>query len=433
MPAVVIAEPLAYTVATTDTSNLNVSAHIANLPDGASIEFLLNDDNAQTDLQAPFSAQYTSLASGSYTVTAILRDSEGHELDRDINASVGVRGGFHVGVGNSITNGSEDKYTSDNLSADGRNVNRQGYQALLNDQLTNYLDRPQIIFNEGIPGATSTDALGQIGSILSRHSVAESVLLLLGTNDATGAQETTTFINNIESLVNTIRGAGMTVRVAKVPPQFDSVTGQPNATANNLIQEYNTALNGLTNAEPGPDLYSFFLNNNGLFADSLHPNSLGHACLAQLWSNAITGANDTTFILNNFQSPPLYQQNLLETGNTFYVDENYILENVPAAVARGVWIMTAFGDAEEESASYISFDLNRSATVYVAYDGRSGTVLPSWLGDSYTNTGLNITTTAGSFDLFSRSYTAGTTVALDGNRSDNGNGQLNYFVVVVPD
>jgi lysophospholipase L1-like esterase len=432
MPTVVIAEPLAYTVATTDTSNLDVSAHVANLPDGASIEFTLNDANLQTDLQAPFSTQYNGLQSGSYTVTAILRDSEGNELDRDANASVGIGGGFHVGVGNSITNGSEDKYTSDNLSADGRNVNRQGYQALLNDQLTDYLDQPQIIFNEGIPGATSTDALDQIDSIVARHSNAESVLLLLGTNDATGGQTTDNFIGNMVSLVGTIREAGMSVRVARVPPQFDADTGQPDTATNNLIQQYNTALDNLTNAEPGPDLYTYFSNNNGLFADGLHPNSLGHACLAQLWSNAMTGTGDTTFILKQFETPLLYQQNLLETGNAFYIDESDTLENVPVDVAHGVWIMTANADATNTSTSIISFDLDRSATVYVAYDGRAGTTLPGWLSSFYADTGLDIETSAGSFDLFSLSYPAGT-VTLGGNHSGDGTGVLNYFVVVVPD
>jgi lysophospholipase L1-like esterase len=432
MPGVVIASPLAYAVATTDTSSLNVDAHAANSPDGARVEFLLNDADSRTDLQPPFSTQYNGLEAGDYTVTAVLRDSEGNELARDTNQTVGVRGGFHIAVGNSITNGSGDRYTSDNLSADGRNVSQQGYESLLNDQLTNSFGLPQIVFNEGIPGAPTSDALGQIDSIVARHSNANSVLLLLGTNDAAALVATSDFIDNIESLVSTIRTAGMTVRVAQVPPQFDAATGQPDTTANNRIEEYNNALALLAGVEPGPDLYSYFSNNAGLFDDGLHPNSLGHACLARLWSNTITGANDTTFLLNQFQAPPLYQQNLLEAGNAFYIDANYTLETVPAELAHGVWIMTADADATETSTSFISFDLDRSATVYVAYDGRGGTVLPNWLSDSYSDTGLDITTTAGSFDLFSRSYAA-TTVTLDGNRAGGGTGVRNYCVVVVPD
>jgi lysophospholipase L1-like esterase len=430
-PGVVIAEPLAYMVATTDTSNLNVSAHVANFPDGAWVEFLLNDANAQTDLQAPFSTQYNGLASGEYTVTAVLRDSEGNELDRDTNQSAGIRGGFHVAVGDSITNGSGDNYTSDNLSEDGRILGRQGYEAALNDQLTSYLGLPHIVFNEGIPGATSNDALGQIDSILTRHSNAETVLLLLGTNDATNGVNVNTFFSNIQSLVNSINAAGMNAWVALVPPQFYADTGLPNNTANSRIQAYNNELENLTNAELGPDLYSFYLNNR-LFSDSLHPNSLGHACMARLWSNAITGANDTIFILNQLQTPQLYQQNLLEVGNAFYIDESYKLESVPMDVAQGIWIMTANGDATDTSTSIISFDLDRGATVYVAYDGRTGTVLPSWLSGSFSNTGLDINTTAGWFDLFSRSYSAGT-VTLNGNQANGGTGALNYFVVVVPD
>ena len=93
--------------------------------------------------------------------------------------------------------------------------------------------------------------------------------------------------------------------------------------------------------------------------------------------------------------------------------------------------MTANGDATDTSATFISFDLDRAATVYVAYDGRNGTVFPTWLTSSFANTGLQIDTTAGVFDLFSRSAAAGT-VNLGGNHFNGGTGVLHYFVVVVP-
>jgi lysophospholipase L1-like esterase len=430
MPRVVVATPMAYMVATTNISNLNVNAHVANLPASGWVEFLLNDGNARTDTQAPFTAQFNGLAPGDYTVTAVLRDADGNELSRDTNQVVGVRGGFYIAAGNSITNGSGDFFEGDNLSNDGRTVGRQGYEAALNDQLTSYLGLPHIVFNEGIPGDTTAMALGRINSILSRHAQAKNVLLLLGTNDSDNGVSAADYGNNMQSLVNTINNAGMTPWVAKVPPQVNATTGLPNTTANNRIQGYNAELTNLTNAQEGPDFYSYFLNNTGLFSDAEHPNSLGHACMTRLWRNAITGATDTPFILKQLQTPEgLYQQNLLEAGDLFYIDENYTLENLPQPLFSAIWIMTANGDATNISTSYLSFNLDRTATVYVAYDARNGVVLPGWMS-SFTNTGQQIDTTAGMFDLYSRLYNAGS-VTLPGNRADKGTGQLNYFVAVV--
>jgi lysophospholipase L1-like esterase len=431
MPRVFVASPLAYMIASSDTSNLSVSADVANLPDGARVEFLLNGGNSQTDTQTPFQSQFNGLASGEYTVTAILRDADGNELYRDTNQAVGVGGGFNIAVGDSITNGSGDRNQLDNTSDDGRIVGRQGYEADLNNQLTDTLGLPQIVFNEGIPGdTTSANLLIRIDSILSRHPEGNNVFLLLGTNDATQSVASDTYFNQMQDIVDIIVSANMTVRVAQVPPIFDIDTGEPNNSANTIIQGYNSELENLTNALPGPDFYTFFLDNAGLFADHLHPNSLGHTCLARLWHNSITGANNAPFILGNLQAPDLYQQNLLETGNEFYIDQSYTLESIPAEVSSGIWIMTANGDASDTSATFISFDLDRAATVYVAYDGRSGTVFPTWLTNSFVDTGLQVDTTVGVFDLFSRTATAGV-VNLGGNQANGGTGVFNYFVVVV--
>ena len=431
-PSVVIATPLAYSVATTTSPALNVSANASNLPSGGRIEFLLNDSNSRTDLQAPFTAQYSGLAPGEYTVTAILRDADGNELARDTNLAVGIRGGYLIAAGNSITNGTGDLFAGDNTSADGRIVAIQGYEASLNDQLTDDLNLPQIVFNEGVPGDTTTEAVGRIGSILSRHAHAGDVLLLLGTNDATNGVTSATYLDNMQSLATSVTNAGMTAWIALVPPQYDATTGQPDTARNNLIQTYNAGLPGLTNAniKLGPDLYTFFLNNPSLFYDALHPNSLGHACLAQLWRNAVTGSNTDPFILKSLVAPALYQQNLLEEGNSFYVDATGTLENIPAQLASAVWIMTANADAAntDNSAPFITFVVDRAATVYVAYD--TGSALPGWLSSGFTDTGLQVGTSVGPFKLYSKTFGADEEVDLGANRAGGGTGSMNYFVAV---
>ena len=432
-PRIIINEPSAYTVdPISGPVDLTVSAQVANLPSGAWVEFYLNEDtvNIKSDLEAPFTVQFTALTSGNYEVTAVLRDAEGKELDKDNNQAVGIGGGYYVAVGDSITNGSGDRYRDDNISSDGRTVAFQGYGAALNDKLTDYFSLPQIVFNEGIPGDTSDDSIDSIDSILERHANADTVLLLLGTNDAMAGVSATTFFDNMQYIVDQIHDSGKTVRYALVPPQLRS-SGSFNTTINNYVVAYNNRLASLENAEEGPDLYSFFYSNLGLFKDTCHPNSLGHACISQLWFNNLSGTTgNDPFVLQQFQTPALYQQNLLEEGNVFYIDESYTLEYIPPDIASGIWIMTANSDAANADADYISFYLDRDATVYVAYDGQNDISLPDWLGSSFADTDLDISTTAGDYNVYARAYSSGT-VVLGGNNADGGSGQFNYCVIVV--
>ena len=97
---------------------------------------------------------------------------------------VGTGGDYYVTVGNSITNGVGDLIPGNNDSDDGRIVAIQGYQARLSNLLTTKTGRPQIVFNEGIPGDTASDLNGRIDSILDRHPGANKVLMMIGTNDS---------------------------------------------------------------------------------------------------------------------------------------------------------------------------------------------------------------------------------------------------------
>ncbi|MFH2066086.1 MAG: PKD domain-containing protein [Pseudomonadota bacterium] len=428
-PRVVLSTPSAYMIATTGSSTLSALAHTTNLPDDAWVEFVLDESVSKSDTEAPFEAYFYGVSSGNHTITAVLRDKDNNELDRDSNQSVGISGGYLIAAGDSITNGSGDYFAGDNMSYDGRTVGIQGYAAGLNDKLTAYYNKPHIVFNEGIPGDRTQSALAGIDSVLDRHPQAESVLLLLGTNDVVDSVSTAVFFNNMQSIVDRISTAGLTAKVALVPPQFNASTGLPNTTINSRIQAYNNELANLVNADLGPDLFAFFMNNKGLFSDSIHPNSLGHIAMAGLWSTTLTGVNDDFFILYQLLTPALYQQNLLEVDDAFYIDESYTLRSIPSEISSGIWIMTANGDSINTSSTFISFVLDRPATVYVAYDTNNGAALPAWLSGSYANTGLQISSTAGEFDLYSRYYNGGT-VVLGGNHAGGGTGQLNYFVIV---
>lgn len=428
-PSVVISTPSAYSIGTTDSTTLSVRAEAGNVPTGGYVEFVL-DDNQQAaivDQSAPFEADFMNVGQGDHRIDAILYNESDQEIAWDTNEIVGVLGGYLFTVGNSITNGSGDNYSADNVSQDGRTIGIQGYQAKLNDLLTQSRAYPHIVFNEGIGGDTSSDSLGRINSMLDRHVLADEVLILLGTNDVGKEIPSAQFQQNMQNIIDAINSAGKTAFVATIPPQYDTL-GNPVNTS--IIATFNTIVGNLTGKSNGPDLNTFFANNNGMFSDELHPNGLGHLAISHLWADAITGGGTDFFVLKNFSAQPLYQQNLLEVGDTYYIDEAYTVSSIPTELNNGIWIMTADADAGNSDTEFISFDVDRNATVYIAYASSGGVTLPDWLS-GFLETGLQIGTSNGGLDLFSKGYSGGETVSLGGNNSGGGTGTSNYIVVVV--
>jgi lysophospholipase L1-like esterase len=453
-PSVIISSPVAATV---NPSNIiSSSAVAANVPVGGGIEFLLDGTNSILDTSPPYLATFAGVSQGNHSVDAIIRNASNVELGRDTNTLVGVQGDYYIAVGDSITNGEGDTYASDNQSE--RIIGFQGYENSLTVMLGNSLSIPVIIYNEGIGGDASVDtAFSRINSILARHPGANKVLLQLGTNDAnssvpsgagcTGTACNGTYKGNMQSLINTLTTAGFTVYTALPPPIFGSSTIFTNpATAsintNYILQYHSVVINELTNRQLGPNLYTYFLgsgeNRFSMFYDELHPDSLGHAVISVLWHNALDPSAPVAlpFVLNNLSRStisPYIKQNLLETGDIYYVDGTYTLTSIPPALTNGVWIMPASSDVNNTSESYISFNTDRSVTVYIAYDA-GATALPNWMG-AFTPTGTTLGTTdplSPTLNVYSRNYPAGT-ITLGGNRAAGASGaDSNYIVTVVP-
>jgi len=190
------------------------------------------------------------------------------------------------------------------------------------------------------------------------------------------------------------------VFIATLPPIFgdtvDTPYPDPAIGAKNLqIVEYNAAIQDPTSigaaawpagVQLGPDFYSCFLtptnNRFSVFADSLHPNGLGHAMMAALWEDVIRNGAGSAYYPPAATCPsPVYivesldpyahghKQNLLEVGDPYYNDASFTLTNVPAELADGVWITQSNADNGDFSADFLSFDAGASpVTVYIAYD-----------------------------------------------------------------
>jgi lysophospholipase L1-like esterase len=458
-PTIVISTPLAHSVSV--DAGVTALAGVTNLPAGGSVDFAI----AGTPCGAPtqpspglYRADCGSPLRGDYELAATLRNDRGGVVAGDTNEQVGVLGDYYVTIGDSITEGAGDFFIADNRSQDGRIIGQQSYQASLDDLLTASTASPNVVFNEGVGGFTTTDALTRIDSLLERHPGANKALMMLGTNDSGGSTplSQSAYRTNMESLVNTITAQGKAVWVARIPPALPFAQ---HTTQNGDIQGYNAVINGLGNIQLGPDFFSFFYDDNGtpgtsddierasLFAlnDNLHPNSLGYRVMAQLWHNALTGGGAAPFFLGRLcnrlissdcsaVAPTNHKQRLLQAGrnNEYYIDETYTPSSIPAVLADGIWIMTANAEGNNTAATYISFTADRPVTVYVAYDAGANS-RPNWLANNFTDAGLNIKVTDPSsptLHAYKRDYPGGT-ISLGGNLAAGANGANSNYVVVV--
>ena len=455
-PSITLSTPTSYS--TQVTNLLSVSAIATQVPTGGKVVFTLDGTNSITDTTEPYTATYSSVTPGNHTVVASLRNSSNVEIARDTNTAVGTTGEYFVAVGDSITNGIGDNFGTDDQSLNGRIIADEGMEAPLTNLLENSLGKQVMVFNEGIGGDDSSQtAFTRLNSIKARHPASQKVLLLIGTNDSnrgipsgsgcSGTACNGTYKGNVQTVINSLTSAGKTVYVALVPPAFGSgstiFTDPLNSWRNvSYIQPYNDVIRyELTGRLLGPDLFGYFLsstvNRFSLFSDTLHPNGLGHVVLATLWHNALNPSAPAAlpFVLDNLSRStvaPYLKQNLLELDDFYYVDGSYRLTSIPSVLANGRWIMTANADVGNTSSNYLTFNVDRPVTVYVAYDAGAAS-RPTWMG-AFTDTGLSVGTTnpAGtSMRLYSRTYNAGS-ITLGGNLAAGASGaDANYIAIVV--
>ncbi|MFH2066101.1 MAG: tandem-95 repeat protein [Pseudomonadota bacterium] len=462
-PKISIASPLSYSV--TSGTTLNVKAIASNIPANAEVEFLLDGTISHTATFTPpstYTSSFTGISAGNHTVEAILKNEFSTPVANDFHNVVGVSGDYIIVIGDSNANGTGDNYSADNNTVDGHIISFQGWAANLTDLLNlNQSHANNIAFNEAFGGDESVDAAySRIDSILTRHPGADKSLILLGTNDAlsliptgdgcSGGDCDGTFKGNMQHLIDRNVSHGKEIWVALAPPIFGSGSTPFLSPSNepintNYIQVYNSIITSqLTGSgvQTGPDLYGFFLgsgtNRYSLFSDVLHFNGLGYRVVSYLWYNRLNPGSPLAlpFIVENLALStvtPFLKQNLLEIGDKYYVDEEYTITTIPSLIDDGIWIMTANADRNDTGSAYVSFDTDRSVTVFVAFDGGASS-LPTWL-DGFDNTGQTIGVTdpeSPQLQLYSRSYAAGS-IVLGGNMEGGSNGaNSNYLVIIVP-
>ena len=114
----------------------------------------------------------------------------------------------------------------------------------------------------------------------------------------------------------------------------------------------------------------------------------------------------------SYTNPGDYVWGTLATGQTVYIDRNYTYTNIPSEYEGFEVLETANDDKSSAGSSFISFEIDTAATVFVAHVA-DGTTAPAWLAD-WNETGLVIGTTDRNLYVYSKEFPAGT-VVLGGN------------------
>lgn len=139
-------------------------------------------------------------------------------------------------------------------------------------------------------------------------------------------------------------------------------------------------------------------------------------------SNLISNVSSTSGKAYNIAS--------MGVGVNAYSDRVYKITNVPSLLSGTSFIQTPNDDKNLTSGTALSFSLNQSATVYVAYDPRAS-ALPTWLTSWQKHSERLYFDDPGTsyLDLYSKTFSAGT-VTLGGNMASPAAGvQTNYLVV----
>jgi len=137
-------------------------------------------------------------------------------------------------------------------------------------------------------------------------------------------------------------------------------------------------------------------------------------------------------------NPDKYQVGTIAVDEKYYIDRDYTVISLPAELEGATLIMTGNDDKASTGAGYITFDIDRPATVYIGHDSRGeeakGGVPPEWLSKDFTVVeGLEIEVTdsnMGTFNVWKKDFTAGT-VELAGNADAPAAGQGSMYIVLL--
>jgi acyl-CoA thioesterase-1 len=140
-----------------------------------------------------------------------------------------------------------------------------------------------VMIDGGTGGYKSDEGAAHIGDWLARNPELHFWAIGYGTNDAAGnSTDTTRFRANLQTIVDSVRGAGRVPILASIP--FASDGEHRNIPAfNRVVAELRTA----SSLPAGPDLYAWFAAHPEELEDGVHPNDRGVVSMNRLWGEAV--------------------------------------------------------------------------------------------------------------------------------------------------
>ncbi len=88
-------------------------------------------------------------------------------------------------------------------------------------------------------------------------------------------------------------------------------------------------------------------------------------------------------------NPLHYKPAYIQPNDKYYIDRDFYVINIPEILQNCLWIRTANEDKTNQNESFLTFHLDSTAKIYVAYDNRAVSV-PDWLSSNFQQTGLTI-------------------------------------------
>ena len=429
---------------TTLTAKASVGSTV--LPVGGGIKFTLNEglatEQSSVDMIAPFSAAFTSLAKGTYTLDVDVVDSSqvvqvGDDYHDEVTG-VGI-GDIYTIIGDSITAGfyetdygtthfktwldaPEGSTSNDNRnypqyhSASGLQGYHLGYAKYLNNSLSSYLGYPIFFMNESLSGyavatwQTKLDHFSLGVKIKNRLKKLQpnGLIIPLGGNDALDV-DAATFGTRYQTLIDTLNTTYTTIEDSKtyLSIPVHSIP-EPRASTLPTYVPIIEALITTNNTKAGPDFLNFFYyNQDNYYFDLYHPNDAGFVQMGRLWNivtiapkNVAVSQSGTSAILT-WDDLTSYESSIagytVEYGTSPGVYTTTVdVGNVRTATITGLsseqtYYFAVSGYDDNANPAITATETQRSEEVSLAYDETAATI--SAVSATASSTGATITWT----------------------------------------